>query len=288
MEATDTVLTQQVTASVNYTARQTAPLHNYYLVDPPQGMPASNEVLEAHDVTITSMRGLRQTPQLDVQGFELVPFSTSVGDIYDTAEREAVFNPEVAQFVKRHTGACEVRVFYPFLRGEEAQRRMPGSITAPAGTVHVDETHETGAATFEMVLGDDASRYRGHRFAIVNLWRPIVGPLQDRPLALCDAQSLSAEDLMSCRTVSRADERGLPTADGAIFETAIYSVAHSPRHRWYYVPDMMPDEALLLKNYDSQVEGVARFSPHTAFADPTTPANAPPRASIEIRCLVIW
>jgi len=239
-------------------------------------------------VTITSLRSLRNPPSVDVQGFELVPFSTSVRDIYDAAEREAVFDPEVAQFVKRHTGACEVRVFYPFLRGEEAQRRRPGSITAPAGTVHVDETHDTGADMFEMVLGDDAVRYRGRRFAIINLWRPITGPLQDRPLALCDVQSLPAEDLMSCRTVSRANERGLPTPDGAIFETAIYSVAYSPGHRWYYVPDMMPDEALLLKNYDSQVEGVARFSPHTAFQDPTTPANALPRASIELRCLVIW
>ena len=57
-------------------------------------------------------------------------------------------------------------------------------------------------------------------------------------------------------------------------------------HRWYYVPRMRADEVLFLKCYDSKTDGRARFAPHTAFADPTTPADAPPRESIEVRALV--
>ena len=45
-------------------------------------------------------------------------------------------------------------------------------------------------------------------------------------------------------------------------------------------------EALLLKCFDSETDGRARFAPHGAFTDPTAPADAPPRESIEVRTLV--
>jgi len=49
---------------------------------------------------------------------------------------------------------------------------------------------------------------------------------------------------------------------------------------------MEPDEVLLLKCYDSKVDGRARFAPHSAFLDPNRPPDAPPRESIELRTLV--
>jgi hypothetical protein len=45
-------------------------------------------------------------------------------------------------------------------------------------------------------------------------------------------------------------------------------------------------EALLLKWYDSAQDGRARVVPHTAFTDPTVPADVLPRESIELRTLV--
>jgi hypothetical protein len=62
-------------------------------------------------------------------------------------------------------------------------------------------------------------------------------------------------------------------------------VKYNPNHRWYYIPEMRTDEALLLKCYDSATDGRTRFGPHTAFIDPTTPADAPLRESIELRTL---
>ena len=44
----------------------------------------------------------------------------------------------------------------------------------------------------------------------------------------------------------------------------------------------------MLKIYDSQTDGTARLTAHTAFDDPTTPADAPARRSIEVRSLVFW
>jgi hypothetical protein len=210
-----------------------------------------------------------------------------VDDIYDAEQRESVYVPEVAELIKRVTGAAEVRIFTHFLRGPEAQRRDPESISFTADFVHADYTPKSGPAAFQELLGEQAEQYSGHRFGIINVWRPIVGPMQDRPLAVCDASSVATDDLLPWMTVTRLDEKGLRSATGEIREDESYVTAWNPEHRWYYAPDMMPTEALLFKTYDSDTDQL-RFTPHTAFNDPTTPADAPLRASIDVRALVIW
>ncbi|KAJ4307678.1 hypothetical protein N0V84_012562 [Fusarium piperis] len=59
-----------------------------------------------------------------------------------------------------------------------------------------------------------------------------------------------------------------------------------PLHRWFYKQCMTPDDALILKLYDS-VEGGVRFCPHAAFIDSLVPDDTPQRASIEIRAIII-
>jgi hypothetical protein len=124
------------------------------------------------------------------------------------------------------------------------------------------------------LLPDQAEELLRGRVQIINLWRPIRGPLRDAPLAVCDASSVKPEQLVPSDLIYR-DRIG-----------EIYSVTFDAQHRWYYVPEMQVDEVLLLKCYDSQTDGRARFAPHTAFEDPTTPPDAPPRESIELRTLV--
>jgi hypothetical protein len=51
---------------------------------------------------------------------------------------------------------------------------------------------------------------------------------------------------------------------------------------------MRPDEALDFKTYESQRDGRARWTAHTAFDDPTAPPDARPRESIEIRTLAFF
>ena len=58
--------------------------------------------------------------------------------------------------------------------------------------------------------------------------------------------------------------------------------------RWYYFPEMQPDEALLIKTYDSATDGRARFTLHTSFDDPTAAADAEPRESLETRCFAFF
>ncbi len=68
----------------------------------------------------------------------------------------------------------------------------------------------------------------------------------------------------------------------------VYSVAFNPEHRWFYFPRMERDEALLLKCYDSSLDGRARWTAHTAFDDPTSPADPVPRESIEARTIAFF
>ncbi len=63
---------------------------------------------------------------------------------------------------------------------------------------------------------------------------------------------------------------------------------YTPSHRWFYASAMRRDEVMLIKCFDSANDGRARFVPHSAFVDPTTPAGALPRESIELRTLVFY
>jgi hypothetical protein len=123
------------------------------------------------------------------------------------------------------------------------------------------------------VWGVAADELLRHRFEIVNVWRPIRGPLRDAPLAVCDASSVAFSDFVPSDLVYR-DRTG---------ET--YRVRYNPAHRWFYVPEMRVDEATLIKCYDS-AEDKARFTARSAFEDPTAPADVLPRESIELRTLV--
>ena len=56
----------------------------------------------------------------------------------------------------------------------------------------------------------------------------------------------------------------------------------NPAHRWYFVHRMRPDEMLAFKLYDSDASQ-PQWTGHTAFTDPDTPPDAPPRQSMELR-----
>lgn len=67
------------------------------------------------------------------------------------------------------------------------------------------------------------------------------------------------------------------------------AVSANPRHKWYYVSDMQPDECLLIKIFDTQSgkAGISGGVPHTSFHLPGT-EEYEARNSIEMRCLVFY
>ena len=148
-------------------------------------------------------------------------------------------------------------------------------LAKPSRQVHNDHTVNSAPRRVRDHMGADAEELLKHRFGIVNVWRPVRGPVQDSPLALCDARSFTDEDLIASDLVY-AHVRG---------ETS--RVEYNPRHRWYYFSDQQPDEVLFIRVHDSANDGRARLSFHTSFDNPLTP-GAPPRESIEVRTLVFF
>ncbi len=264
-----------VVAPLNYMAPMTERPRNY-TYDPPPGVPRNNSVAETHVVPILSARPFVDEISLDREGFALLRHQSGVRDFYDDDEVRRIYYKEAERVLAAATGAKRVFIFDHTVRRRVlgVDDRAAGTPRQPATRVHVDHTALSGPQRVRDFLGDEAEELLRGRMQVINLWRPIRGPLRDAPLAVCDALSVAPGDLVPADLVYR-DRVG---------ET--YGVTFNPNHRWFYVPDMQPDEALLLKCYDSATDGRARFAPHTAFEDPTVGPDVAPRESIELRTFV--
>jgi hypothetical protein len=270
----------RIEAALNYLAA-TRGRPVTYAYQPPAGVPWSTAKIEEHATIIHDLRPAASKFTLDEVGFQLLTHRSAVKDFWDEEEIKRVYYPESVDLLKRVTGATQARVFDHTLRrrvpGENDRSTKPGVPRQPANRVHVDQTATSGAARLRLEYPEEADKLLRCRVAIVNLWRPIKSPVIDAPLAVCDARSVAPKDLIASDLVFR-DRRG-----------EIYNVAYNPGQRWFYAPEMRTDEVLLLKCFDSRDDGaVARFAPHTAFIDPTAPAHAPPRESIELRAYLIF
>jgi len=231
---------------------------------------------ERRAVEIRNGRPLAGGFSLDENGFEFVRHLTRVADFFDADQLKTVYYPEIEQLIKDVSGASRVVVFDHTLRSGDEAEREARLVREPVLSVHNDYTEWSGPQRVRELLPDEAGELLAHRFAIIQVWRAINRPIQANPLAIADARSLAPADLI-------AAERRYPHRVG---ET--YQVRYNPAHRWFYFPEMRRDEALVFKVYDSQQDGRARFTAHTSFIDPTSPADAPPRQSIEARTLAFF
>ncbi len=248
-----------------------------YMYEPPAGTPRLVGDYETRRVAIHDARAIKGGPLLDVHGFALHPHQTALIDAYDEAEVRSVYYPEIERLVLQATGAREVLVFDHNVRsGPKAQAGQRG-VYEPVRRVHNDYTYASAELRLRQLLGAaEAERRLLERYAIINVWRPLFGPVRDTPLAVCDARTIEAEDLIPIDLL-------YPDRIGQNF-----TFTYHARHRWYYVPDMLADETLLLKGFDSADDWRSRFTAHTAFDAENAPVNGRPRESIEVRTLVFF
>ncbi len=259
-----------VNARLNYLAEATPKPINY-AYDPPAAVPRRSGKYIQQSVVVRNGREELSKLSLDANGFVLTEHETAVKDFYDLDEVKSVYYPEVERLLKRVVVIFDHIVRNPLLaeRGEKGAR-------SPAKFVHNDYTFKSAPRRVRDLLPEEADRLLKNRFAEINVWRAIRGPIESAPLALCDAHSLGAEDIVPIDLVYR--ER----------VGEIYGFLYNPKHRWYYFPRLERNEAILLKCYDSMDDGRARFTAHTSFDDPNSPPNGAPRESIEGRALVFW
>ncbi|WP_297797522.1 CmcJ/NvfI family oxidoreductase [uncultured Marinobacter sp.] len=229
--------------------------------------------LQRREVSIHDARAQAPELSLDRHGIELRQRPSAVKDFYDNTSVEQEYYPEIEALVREATGASRVLIF------DHTRRRDDGSGNAktPADRAHNDYTEWSAPERVRDLLGEEEARHlRDVPFVQVNAWRPIRGPVRRSPLAVLDAATIDPEDLIATDMV-------YPERTGEI-----YHLAFNPGQRWLYFPAMQRDEVLLIKGYDSRTDGRARFVPHTAFQDPGTPADEPPRESIEVRTLAFF
>lgn len=250
----------------------------FYADQPPPGMPryggaTAVQRLPIRDARVDARRG---EFSLDRSGFELRKHASLVRDFSDETLIKTVYYPEAEELLKQASGAVKVVIFDHTVRNS-ADRARGATEREPVMRVHNDQTSDSGPRRVRDHLSPDEAEFRlKHRFAIINLWRPIDHPVETAPLALCDARTVTPQDLVATDLV-------YPDKVGEV-----YSFTYNPQHRWYYYPRQQPDEVLLLKIYDSRTDGTARLTAHTAFDDLTAPPDAIPRRSIELRTLVFF
>lgn len=279
--------------------------------------------LVAHTVAVSDARSLdgenRRTLQRN--GFELLaaPIGDSPMDFLDHEVVVRKYYEPCAELVREASGASVTVAFDHNVRsasGKAGHHRISGGqqVQGPAHIVHGDYTltsapqrlrdltkppsgSDTLAASMKQqgpLIDPDLAKHalQQGRFAIINVWRNIVSePVLVNPLALCDAAQVEPDDLVVFEI----------HYDHRIGEN--YFARHSARHRWYFFPEMVRDEALLIKQWDSAgrfaesdgargdrggTNGPCTFSFHSAFADSHAPDDAPDRWSIEVRCIAIY
>jgi hypothetical protein len=231
---------------------------------------------QEHKMPIYDGRSVADQLSLEREGFILVRHETKVKDFYDGTEVRSIYYPEIEKLVKETSGAKRVLVFDHTLRSADSATREAKQISGPVRNAHNDYTEWSGPQRVRDLLPDEAEELLKGRFAVVQVWRPICSPVQREPLAIADARSIGTKELFP-------SSRVYPDRVGEV-----YHCAFNPEHRWYYFPNMQRNEAVVFKTFDSSRDGRARWTAHTAFDDPNSPEDAPPRESIEMRTLAFF
>ena len=233
---------------------------------------------EMKQVVIRNGRPVADSFDLERQGFSFLKYPTAVRDFTDRSEVESVYYPELERLLLRETGAAKVIIFDHTIRiGDPAKRDVLG-VRDPVRNAHNDFTDESAPQRVrDLLSAEEAEERLDRRFTSINVWRPLTGPVKTDPIAICEWGSIGAEDMIVARRVYKDRVGG------------ILNLSYNPRQRWYYFPEMERDEIILLKCFDSERDGRARWTAHAAFEDPEgNDRSLPARESIEVRTLLFY
>ncbi|MCJ1286658.1 hypothetical protein MMC26_006004 [Xylographa opegraphella] len=240
--------------------------------DPPEGLPRRNFGDADILVPIHDIRGREAAFSLDDNAFQPLTTdpsatATTTTAATDFASDEAVkaqYYPEVERLLRASIpGVSRVFLFDHTVRPSAGTR-------PPVLRAHIDQSATAAVGRVRHFFPDEAADLLRGRVRIINVWRPLNGPVQCSPLAVADSRTVR-DDALVVVEHRYADRTG---------ETLSLQHAHE---QWYYWSGMQNHERLLLQCFDS--EKGARV-PHTAFVDPRSPVGGKERESIEVRALV--
>ncbi|KAF4554458.1 Aspirochlorine biosynthesis protein N-like protein 1 [Elsinoe fawcettii] len=239
-----------------------------YVETPPPGRPQRNYGSTTQPMTIHDARGQESRFSTDTHGFALhtVPPSAETS-FTDDASIEKNYYPEVTSLLKERLSAHRVVIFDHTIRRAAADAKR-----GPVNRVHVDQTPKAAAERVRRHLGDDAEELLKGRYRIINVWRPLNGPVVKNPLGVAASDTVPAEAVIPV-------EHRYPDRTG---ETA--GIVPKGEQEWWYWSGMGNDERIFLQCFDSKTQ---KRTAHTAFEDPRTAGEDwKGRESIEVRTLV--
>jgi len=240
-----------------------------YVEQPPAGHPQRNYGENNHDVTIHDIRGREASFDLNTHGFATLSHQPASAEtaFADDAHIQQTYYPEVERLLLTHVpGADRVFIFDHTIR-----RSDPAAKRAPVTRAHIDQTTKSATQRVHHHMGAEADALLQGRVRLINVWRPLNGPVVASPLAFADSTSVPDEDIVGV-------EHRYPDRTG---ETA--GVKFTEHGRWFYWSGMGNEERILLQCFDSR-DGAR--TPHSAFVDRRTQEGWPGRESIEVRALV--
>lgn len=259
-----------VSASLTFYAPPTdgsAPFN--YVEKPPPGEPQRNYTEDSHSVTINDIRGDEAAYDINTAGFGVLqnqPPSAEKAFVSDSSIKENYYPEVEALLLKNVPGAKRI-----FFFDHTVRRSHPDAPRAPVTRAHIDQTRASAEQRVHYHMGAEAPQLLKSRVRLINVWRPLNGPVVSSPLAFADSRTVSDEMLAGVQ--HRYPHR--------VGETA--GVKFSEAGEWHYLSGMRDDERILLQCYDS-LDGAR--TPHSAFVDPRTRPEWPGRESIEVRALV--
>jgi hypothetical protein len=296
-----------------------------YIERDSKGSDAEPIGLDSYFAEIPVWNGRESKLDFEKNGFILTDHSYHHIDYYDEDAVVTKYYQDICDFVKLKTGAKVVYAFDHNIRSSDVNswmnketnanvpnRAVGSKVQSPASIVHGDFTltsaplrmnlltqpprindtwkKQTNKALIDPEKFIDLKRSTS-KYAFINVWRNIdTEPVIDMPLALCDASTTTKDDLIAFE-VRYADRVG-----------ENYLSRYSPKHKWFYFPQMTRDECIIFKVWDSlgaeflkqniacddQNQFPSCFCLHSAFRDPTAPSECRKRQSIEIRTIAFF
>ena len=157
----------------------------------------------------------------------------------------------------------------------------------PSRFVHCDTTAVGAPIVLAQNIGEEeAKRRQKHRWAILNIWRPLGRAATREPLALMDGNTIRDEEVVGVWATIAKGKGGYGNIYAAGQGWEMGQILASEEHKWYYISDLGVNEAIIFKQFDSKMDGRARRTPHTSFETPHD--HGPARQSVELRALCFW
>lgn len=232
---------------------------------------------EDHQIVVRDARPIRDELKLDKQGFFLTEFETKITDFYDEDQVKEIYYPEMETLVRNVTGATKVLVFDHTIRVDDPTTADAKKVRNPVRNMHNDFTIRSAAQRVKDLLPKEEAEIRlQKRYGSINVWRPIKGPVETAPLAICGWDSLEDKNLIPA-------ERRYQDRIGGVLH-----LSYNANQEWFYFPKMTTEEVVILKCFDSLDDGTAKWTAHGSFQPPETSPTATPRESIEIRTLYFF